>query len=177
MHDARTPWILAFSLAVVSLGCDSGDGDDDGTATMSSTPMTATNPTDDTPTGGEETGAEETAGETGSGAVSYTMDIQPIWDANCVVGCHTAGGSGDLTGMLILTPDMSYAELVGPMSTEALALKLVEGGNPDNSYLWHKLNGTFQDVGGNGAMMPLTGMLSPTQLGTIEAWIDGGALP
>lgn len=38
--------------------------------------------------------------------VSYSLDIQPIWDAKCV-GCHDGGRNPDLR------PEMSYEALIG----------------------------------------------------------------
>lgn len=168
-------------MVVAAAGCDSGGGDDDdsGSTTNSSTPMTSTNPTDDGPptttdpddttgtTDGEETGTPST--------VSYSAEIQDIWDASCVAGCHVQGGSGMTSGGLVLTAP-SHAELVGPMSIQATTMPIVTPGDPNNSYLWHKLNGTFQDVGGSGLSMPLGTKLPQDQLDLVEDWILGGAL-
>lgn len=167
MHYARTSWIFAFTLAAAPLGCDSGGGDDDGSTT---TPMTNTNPTTDTPTGGEETG-----GETGAEAVSYT-DIQTIWDGNCVSACHETGSTNNATG-LYLEAAKSYAALVGPPSVQLPSMPIVTPGDPNASYLWHKLNGSFQDVGGTGLSMPFGAKLPQDKLDMVKAWIEDGANP
>ena len=47
-----------------------------------------------------------------------------------------------------------------------------------NSYLWHKVNGTQGNIGGDGAQMPKNNpALSNSNLNTIEDWINGGAQP
>jgi len=170
MHYPGTRWILAFSLAAAPLGCDSGDGDDDGSSTA---PMTSTNPTDNDPTA--ETGETDTAG-----MVTYA-DVEAIWNSatgGCVAGCHTAGGTGDSLTMLILTSGMGYAELVGPMANQLPTMPLVTPGEPSMSYLWHKLDGTQQQVGGSGLLMPQgKPKLPDDQLAIVKAWIEGGALP
>jgi hypothetical protein len=177
MHHARNRWILAYICAVAPLaGCDD-TGDDDGTATQSSTPMTGTDPTAD-----DSTGDLPTSGTTGGpGMVDYETDIQPIWSkttgmGGCVTGCHTPGGSAQTAGPF-LDPGTSYAAIVGVQSPTVVSLKLVEPGDSNKSYLWHKLNNTFQQVGGSGTPMPQIGMLTPDELELIKAWIDGGALP
>lgn len=172
MHYPGIRWILAFSVAAVPLGCDSGDGDDDGSSTAMTVPMTSTNPTD----GGE------TTAETGDTAEMVTYaDVEAIWtgtEGSCVAGCHTAGGTGDSLTMLVLTPGMGYAELVGPMANQLPTMPLVTPGNPSMSYLWHKLDGTQQQVGGSGILMPQgRPKLPEDQLAIVKAWIEGGALP
>jgi hypothetical protein len=72
---------------------------------------------------------------------------------------------------------VSYANLVGAASEEAMGLNRIEPGDPQASYLWHKLSGTQLDVGGSGTPMPQIGMLTAEQMQAIEDWIVGGALP
>ena len=131
--------------------------------------LTTAGTTDGTTSETTTDGTTSTSGD----AVDYEGDIQPIWDANCVVGCHTAGGSKP---DLPLGPGMSHAALVGAQSVQT-SLKIVEPGDVDNSYLWHKLNGTQGDVGGSGLSMPFGASLSGTDLATIESWIASGANP
>jgi hypothetical protein len=141
----------------------------------STTPMTSTMPTTtDDPTGGEETTAEDTTG--GAPMVSYTADIQPIWDAKCTVGCHTSTGSASATGVF-LDPPNSYATTVGKTSVSVPSLMVVAAGDSAGSYLWHKLDGTYMDVGGTGSPMPIGTPLTADELELIKLWIDGGALP
>lgn len=134
--------------------------------------MTTTNPTNE-PTGGEMTTMNETTG--GPDMVTYA-DIQAIWDASCVQGCHTPGGTGASTVSLLLDPGTSYAALVGKASVQLPTMSLVTAGDSMQSYLWHKVSTTWQQVGGSGLRMPQGSMLAQDQLDTIKAWIDGGAL-
>ena len=103
--------------------------------------------------------------------VSLSADIQPIFTASCAP-CHVGGSSSGG-----LTLDNAYTSLVGVPSNES-ALERVEAGSTLDSYLWHKLQGTQNDVGGSGQQMPGGGgSLTPSELDLIEAWIVGGALP
>jgi hypothetical protein len=82
--------------------------------------------------------------------VSYSADIQPIWDAKCV-SCHGGGISPDLR------PDVSYAELVNG--------GYVDTGNPEESSLMQKLYSGSHDA-----------RASEEEKQTILAWITEGAL-
>jgi len=100
---------------------------------------------------------------------THDADIQPIWEASCGVGCHTGGSaSGDLA------LDDGYAATVGVESTVA-GVKLVEPGDLDNSYLWLKIDGTHEDIGGEGSSMPLGERLSDPDEALVRAWILDGA--
>jgi len=106
-------------------------------------------------------------------AVSYRSQIQPIFNAQCVY-CHVTGAEN---GGLNLARASSYASLVGAPSTESPLLRVTPG-KPDNSYLWHKLNGTHVSVGGSGNAMPMSDpprLLEPAQRALFKAWIEGGA--
>lgn len=68
----------------------------------------------------------------------------------------------------------SYALLVGVSSAEQPSLQRVRPGDPDNSYLIQKLEGTAA-VGGQ---MPLNGTpLTQAQIDVIRQWITDGAQP
>jgi len=88
-------------------------------------------------------------------------------------GCHSGPQGNPLPAGLDLTSlSMSFTALVNAPSTEVGALNLVEPGDPDNSYLVQKLEGTAAV----GARMPLFG--TPLSQGTIDAirqWITDGA--
>ena len=86
---------------VLATGCgDSGTGSDSNGTDAAST--SATDPsagTDAASTGEEQTTDAPTtdapttdAPTTGPGVVSYTADVQPLWDARCVTGCHEPAG-------------------------------------------------------------------------------------
>lgn len=175
------------ALLLVAGACDGGK-DGTGSATESNmTTETTVDPTDTTadPTDSttETTGPDETTETTETPTtgpaemVSYTADVQPIWDANCTTSCHVAGGTG--ATWFLITPDESYEAIVGKNSLSFSSLVLVDPGDRENSYLWHKINGTHVDVGGGGTQMPPppAEMLSSDDLNTIGAWIDQGANP
>ncbi len=125
---------------------------------------------------GETMAAGDGDGDGDSGALSYAADIQPIWDDNCVTGCHEPSG---LAEFLDLTAD-SYDDVVGTLSTQATSKQLIEAGNAADSYLIAKLRGTQMEAGGNGGSMP--GGVNPIPLPEatitmIEQWANEGALP
>lgn len=106
-------------------------------------------------------------GATDSGPVT-SADVQAIADVSCGEGCHTAGAaSGDLA-----LDDVNDA--VGAASSVE-GMNQIEGGSLDDSYLWHKLEGTHEDVGGTGSKMPLGPALSDADTQVIEDWITAGA--
>jgi hypothetical protein len=107
-----------------------------------------------------------------SSGVSFSKDVQPIFNNNCVV-CHQGAGQAGLT----LEPSVSYSKLVGVASTESTTGELrVKAGSPDQSYIIAKLNGTQVAAGGIGAQMPYgAAPLSSTQISLISQWIAEGA--
>jgi len=149
-------------------GDDMGSTDTDET-TASTTASTASTASTDSETGSTSDGTDTT---TTGGAVDYEADIQPIWDARCVAGCHTAGGSKP---DLPLDPGMSHGALVGVASLQLVSMNMVEPGDTEKSYLWFKLNNTQADVGGSGLSMPLGNPLDEADLAKIETWISSGA--
>ena len=62
-------------------------------------------------------------------------------------------------------------------STELPTMDRIEPGDPDNSYLVHKIQGTQASVGGTGERMPLgRPALTQEQIDIIRAWIADGAM-
>ncbi len=100
----------------------------------------------------------------------HSRDIQPIWDSNCN-GCH--GSSGGLT--IALTD--GYLNIVNVPSTQVTGLMRIAPGDPDVSYIWHKLQGMQGTVGGFGNSMPPGSPLNASELSIIETWILEGAPP
>ncbi|MBN2801086.1 MAG: c-type cytochrome [Deltaproteobacteria bacterium] len=92
-------------------------------------------------------------------------DVSPIFTSNCAP-CHSPGKSGGLK--------ISYENMVGVAAHQA-KLNQVEPGSPEQSYVWHKLNGTQASVGGSGGLMPTKGKLPAADLEKIKAWITAGA--
>lgn len=86
--------------------------------------------------------------------------------------CHTGGGSSLPSSMNLSSAQNSFANLVSVASIEVPGLMRIKPGDPDNSYLVHKISGT-QAV---GARMPLGGApLSQTTINMIRDWVSAGA--
>lgn len=100
--------------------------------------------------------------------VTFSEDIQSIFDNNCTSGCHEGVNA---TGGLKLTKSKSYVSLIYiPSSFDTLLL--VQPWNADNSALYLKVIGdsrteTEMPLGGSG--------LSDVQISNIRIWIDEGA--
>lgn len=107
-------------------------------------------------------------------AVSFAAQIQPLFDARCVV-CHQYGAA---QAGLSLEEGDAHRNLVGVASTESKLLRVAPG-EPEQSYLLHKLRGTHVSVGGTGARMPLAdngaAPLSDAEQALIVTWIEQGA--
>jgi len=102
----------------------------------------------------------------------FEAEIAPMLQTHCAV-CHLTGQEA---GNMSLVPAKAVAALVNVKSTEAPALTRVVPGDPDNSYLIMKLEGTQDKHGGVGAQMPFGAPpLSPDQIAKIRKWIADGA--
>jgi mono/diheme cytochrome c family protein len=102
--------------------------------------------------------------------VDYVTQIQPVFNNNCTE-CHAGGGAPH---GLRLDAANSYANIVDVPSDEVPSLKRVDPGDPDNSYLVQKVEGTAA-VGGR---MPLNRTpLSAATIALIRQWISEGANP
>ena len=119
--------------------------------------------------------------EPNSSTVSFSSDIQPIFNEKCII-CHQPGGSGySFTGGansgLDLKQGFSYSSLVNVSTFQASGVSpflRVDPGNSANSYLYQKVySGNPKD----GGRMPLNGppFLSGQQIQKIKTWIDSGA--
>lgn len=118
-------------------------------------------------------GAVCTPGGTGAATPTLSSDVQPIFTASCAFsGCH--GGSSPQQGMN-LTAGQAHANIANVPSRESRLVRVCPG-QPDSSYLVHKIQGTQATVGGSGDRMPLGGApLSDAQIKTIRDWITAGA--
>ena len=108
-------------------------------------------------------------------APSLAFDIQPVLDVHCVQ-CHLYESQ---QGGLMLEQGEAHAELVDAPSTQASMPRVVPG-DPDGSYLMHKLRGTQLQAGGSGLRMPFGGeaggsTLGAAQIELIADWIRAGA--
>ena len=87
--------------------------------------------------------------------------------------CHTNTGRNP-SGGLNLNHDVAYDQLVNvPVREKAGAIRVIPG-NPDGSYLVHKLEGAA-DI--TGRRMPFNGppYLTDGQITSIKRWIANGA--
>jgi hypothetical protein len=89
------------------------------------------------------------------------------------VQCHNEAGRTFTAGLSLQT-QTAYAELVGVASRQKPGLMRVAPGDPENSYLIHKLEGRADIV---GLRMPRnTGpFLTEGQMSVIRRWIQLGA--
>lgn len=125
--------------------------------------------------------AEDAAGNVGSNTsavlavvnstgpeASWRWIQDNIFSPLCVV-CHVAGGPADF---LPLDEASSYDQLVNAPTTEGGPLFRVQPGDPDNSSLVQRLEGTLSP------QMPLGGAaLPPDEIAAVRQWIADGALP
>ena len=142
--------------------------------------------TSTTTTAGTDDSAAETDATEGSGSesgdsgdpLSHAVDIQPIWTANCLGnGCHSPGQSA---------PDLetdAYGAIVGVMPLAA-AVPYITAGDPQTSYLMHKLDATHAleasldgcGCGGSGGPMPAGApLLDVSVRDVVRSWIEQGA--
>lgn len=107
-------------------------------------------------------------------AVRFSQDIQPVFTASCArAGCH--GGTNPAEGMN-LSAGEAYASIVNVASNELPSMDRIEPGDPDDSYLVNKIQGTQGNVGGSGERMPLGGGALPQgTIDLIRRWVSEGA--
>ncbi len=124
-------------------------------------------------TAGNATTSATVAVTVNNAAAAVTLaDLQTnIFTPKCS-GCHTGNGAS-LPGVMNLTStSATFASLVNVASIEVPALNRVKAGDPANSYIINKLEGT-QTV---GSRMPLGGAaLDQATIDTVKAWIQAGA--
>ncbi|MGH9749335.1 MAG: hypothetical protein ACRD6R_05375 [Candidatus Polarisedimenticolia bacterium] len=116
--------------------------------------------------------------------ISFGKDIAPIFDTR---GCTAAGCHGDSPSPLPSCADFSSrpgfdlrqgrAVIADVPSAEVPGLDRVEPGDPDASYLVHKLQGTQASAGGCLSQMPLgQPPLPEIEIELLRGWIAQGAL-
>jgi hypothetical protein len=94
-----------------------------------------------------------------------------IFSQRCI-GCHTNVGRTPPQG-LNLTDGNAYANLVGVAARGKAGATRVQPGDPENSYLVHKVEGR---AGISGVRMPFNGTaLTDGQILVIKRWIELGA--
>jgi hypothetical protein len=92
---------------------------------------------------------------------------------SCVT-CHTATNGRVPSGGMILDHNAAYDQLVNVASRERPQMMRVAPGNPDASYLVHKIEGQPDIV---GRRMPFSGppYLTAGQITILRRWIEIGA--
>jgi hypothetical protein len=126
------------------------------------------------PSGDGTPGGNYTATFTVSGTLSTLTSIQTnVFTPRCA-NCHTGVGA-NLPGALNLTSEAaSHAALVNVASTQMPALNRVTPGNPNNSYLIHKIEGA-PGIVGLRMPRPAGPFLEQTTIDSIRLWITNGA--
>ena len=159
-------WI-ALTIATLLVGCGgSGNGLDSNGQPQDSATDTTGDPNNDqsnNQNGGQDGGQD--------GAVTLAQLQNDIFTPICAQ-CHI--GAGAPQGLRLDSEDNSYQHLVNVDANEVPTLKLVAPGDPDASYLVHKVEGRNTIV---GSRMPLgQSALSSQQIADIRSWISQGAL-
>jgi len=110
--------------------------------------------------------------EEGKTVVSFAQTVVPVLRTQCAT-CHMTGSE---PGNMELYPSAAYDSIVGVESVTTGAT-LVAPGEPESSYLLHKIKGTHLEQGGTGARMPFAQRPLPEDVVVqIEQWIAQGAL-
>ena len=89
--------------------------------------------------------------------VSYSKDIQPLWDQDCI-SCHSPGTTA---------PDLTTANSYKALTTNN---KYVLPGGAVNSLLHKSL------IGEGAPLMPPKGKWSNSKIALVDKWINDGAL-
>jgi hypothetical protein len=109
--------------------------------------------------------------------VGNVPGIDQIFDNRCSFsGCHNGSGAS-LPGVMHLGAGQ-FTQIVDVTSIQAPPMKRVKStGTKQDSYLWHKLDGSQAAAGGSGQRMPIGPLLNPgdSDRTLIEAWLDAGA--
>ncbi len=149
LRRART---ALTSLAAIVLFSSCGGGSGEG-LDQSGRPISETPPIDTT-----------------NSTVDFKFLQDTVLTPVCTV-CHAGGGAP--VGLRLDSAN-AFAMLVGVPSLQAPALVRVAPGDPDNSYLIQKLEGTAAI----GVQMPLGGPpLATDTINLVRQWISAGALP
>jgi hypothetical protein len=107
----------------------------------------------------------------GGETATFSGIVENVLVPRCATSaCHSSPQAGiPPPAFPALDPDVAYEQLVNASSGQA-PLDLVAPGDPDNSYLLQKLQGT-----GSMMLMPTDGKLDDATIEAIAAWIRNGA--
>jgi len=108
-----------------------------------------------------------------SGDVGFATTVQPFINKAC--NCHQS--TPILMAPFSLKVGEAYGNLVNVPSIQVPAMMRIKPGSTDQSYLWHKVDGTQLQVGGSGTIMPATLPLSADEKLIFQRWIAAGAPP
>ncbi len=111
----------------------------------------------------------------GPGPPTLSGDVQPIFSGGCAVpGCHA--GTTPQEALNLSEGRLAHSNIVNVSANQLAGMMRVRPGQPDQSYLVHKIQGTQASAGGTGNRMPLGGTpLTQAQIDTIRDWIAAGA--
>ncbi len=98
------------------------------------------------------------SGQPTTAAVSFSSDVMPIFQAECIA-CHGNFGGWDASSYTSVLGTGDHAPMIIP-------------GDPENSFLAQKMIGT-QSI---GEIMPPAGLLPEDEIRVILDWIEAGAL-
>jgi hypothetical protein len=119
--------------------------------------------------------SEHTAAPDG-GPVSFASDVQPVFSGCAVSGCHGTQNTQPSSKPMVLSAGQAYDHIVNVSSGQVPSMDRIEPGNPNASYLIHKLQGTHTTVGGFGSRMPAGGNILPqTTMDMLRRWVTEGA--
>jgi hypothetical protein len=109
-----------------------------------------------------------------SSVQSQIFETTDVAGRQACVSCHTNVGHAP-SGGLNLTHDVAYDQIVNGPSKERPASMYVVPGDPDSSYLVHKVEGLPDII---GRRMPFSGppYLTDGQILILKRWITTGAL-
>jgi mono/diheme cytochrome c family protein/cytochrome c553 len=103
-------------------------------------------------------------------------------------GHHSSDDGGDAEAVLVAACGSCHASSLAPTLSEKICentvdvmatqvdMPFIAAGDPANSYLLLKMQGTAGDVGGVDSMMPPTGALPEADIKIVEDWIAAGAI-
>jgi len=110
-------------------------------------------------------------------SLTFYADIQPMIAENCGTGnCHLGGSNKGGLDLEVTDPSNDpYQNLLS--ESTYMGLNLIQAGDPDNSYLFRKIQEFSAENDYFGNQMPPSGrtLLTPTQIDTIKQWILDGA--
>ena len=103
----------------------------------------------------------------------FAANVLPLVNVAC--NCHQS--TPILMAPFSLKPEEAYANLVNKPSTQLPSMVYVKPGALNQSYVWHKINDTQLQVGGQGLIMPSNIPLNADERRVFERWIAAGATP